>query len=177
MVEIASSPLAPGVRPVRLRVRDVGAGRPIVVLHGGWGYEIYPFDRQIAALSVSHRLVAPDRTGYGGSGPPERQPPDFLPRAAEETFAVIEALGLQRPIVWGHSDGAVIAVLMGLANPSGVSGLILEATLLLRRKPVSRAFFETMIRDPDGLGERVTAVLARDHGDRWRDLILTNGDA
>ena len=31
--------------------------------------------------------------------------------------------------------------------------------------------------DPDGLGERVAGVLARDHGDGWRDLIRTNGDA
>ena len=33
------------------------------------------------------------------------------------------------------------------------------------------------MRDPDGLGERVTGVLAREHGDGWRDLIRTNGDA
>ncbi len=47
----------------------------------------------------------------------------------------------------------------------------------MRRKPGSRDFFETMMRDPDGLGERVIAVLAREHGDGWRDLIRTNGDA
>jgi pimeloyl-ACP methyl ester carboxylesterase len=176
-IDLAASALAPGISPVRVHYRDAGAGSPIVILHGGWGYEIYPFDRQIAALSAGHRIVAPDRTGYGGSGRLDRQPTDFHRRAAEETFAVIEALGLHRPIVWGHSDGAVIAVLMGLSNPSGVSGLILDATHLLRRKPASRAFFETMMRDPDGLGERVTAVLAREHGDRWRELIRTNGDA
>ena len=33
------------------------------------------------------------------------------------------------------------------------------------------------MRDPDGLGERVADVLAREHGDGWRDLIRTNGDA
>jgi pimeloyl-ACP methyl ester carboxylesterase len=34
-----------------------------------------------------------------------------------------------------------------------------------------------MMSNPDGLGERVTAVFERDHGARWRDLIRTNGDA
>ena len=68
LVFLHSSALAPGVSPVRIHYRDVGAGPPIVILHGGWGYEIYPFDRQIAALSADHRLVIPDRTGYGGSG-------------------------------------------------------------------------------------------------------------
>jgi pimeloyl-ACP methyl ester carboxylesterase len=184
-IDLRSSPLAPGVSPVRVHYRDAGSGpalsavegRPIVILHGGWGYEVYPFDRQIAALAGSHRCVAPDRTGYGGSGRLVRQETDFHHRAAAETFAVIDALGLERPVVWGHSDGAVIALLMGLGAPERLGGLIVEAAHFFRRKPASREFFDTMLRDPDGLGERVTQTLARDHGDGWRDLIRTNGDA
>jgi pimeloyl-ACP methyl ester carboxylesterase len=176
-IELASSALAPDVSPVRVHYRDTGAGPPIVILHGGWGYEIYPFERQIAALAVSHRLVVPDRTGYGRSGRIERQATDFHHRAAAETLAVIDALGLDRPVVWGHSDGAIIALLMGLADPDRLSGLIVEAAHFFRRKPGSRAFFEAMMDRPDGLGERVTEALAREHGDGWRDLIRTNGDA
>jgi pimeloyl-ACP methyl ester carboxylesterase len=176
-IQLPSSALAPGISPVRVHVRDAGAGRPIVILHGGWGYDIYPFDSQIAALAPTHRVVAPDRTGYGGSGRLVRQETDFHRRAAEETFAVIEALRLDRPIVWGHSDGAVIALMMGLAAPERLSGVIVEAAHFLRRKPASRAFFDTMMRNPDGLGERVTSVLANEHGDGWRDVIRTNGDA
>lgn len=184
-LDLPMSALAPGLSPVRVLVRDAGAGlalsavegRPIVLLHGGWGYEIYPFDRQIAALAGTHRLVAPDRTGYGRSGRLARQATDFHHRAAAETFAVIDALGLDRPVVWGHSDGAVIALLMGLAGPDRLSGLIVEAAHFLRRKPGSREFFEAMLRDPDSLGERVTGVLARDHGEGWRDVISANGDA
>jgi pimeloyl-ACP methyl ester carboxylesterase len=176
-VELPSSALAPGVSPVRIHYRDVGAGRPLVILHGGWGYEIYPFDRQQPALTAKHRVVIPDRTGYGGSGRLEHQEADFHHRAAAETFAVIEALGLERPVLWGHSDGAVIALLAGLAAPQRLAGLIVEATHLFRSKPASREFFQTMMANPDGLGERVTAVLARAHGEGWRDLIRTNGVA
>ncbi len=175
--ELPSSALAPDQSPVRVHYRDAGAGPPIVILHGGWGYEIYPFERQIAALAGSHRLVVPDRTGYGGSQRIARQATDFHHRAAAETFSVIDALGLDRPVVWGHSDGAVIALLMGLAEPGRLSGLIVEAAHFARRKPGSRDFFETMMRDPEGLGDRVVATLAREHGDGWRDLIRTNGDA
>ena len=176
--------------PVRIHYREHGAGpasargdlpratagKPLVILHGGWGYEIYPFDRQIAALA-DHRVVVPDRTGYGLSGRLARQELDFHRRAAAETFAVIDALGLERPVLWGHSDGAVIALLMALAAPAQLDALILEATHLYRAKPASRAFFETMRDDPDGLGPRVAEALAREHGDRWRDLIRTNGAA
>lgn len=177
MVSIPSSPLAPRVSPVRIHFREYGAGRPLVVLHGGWGYDIYPFDRQIAALERDHRIVVPDRTGYGRSGRLDVQEVDFHRRAAGETFAVLDALGIDRPVIWGHSDGAVIAIRMALSNPDRLRGVILEATHLFRHKPASRAFFDTMMRDPDGLGERVAAVLARDHGDSWRDVIRINGAA
>jgi pimeloyl-ACP methyl ester carboxylesterase len=157
--------------------RDAGAGPPIVILHGGWGYDIYPFERQIAALAPGYRVIAADRTGYGRSTRLERQATDFHRRAADETFAMIDALQLDRPIVWGHSDGAVIAFLMGLSDPDRLCGLVVEAAHFWRSKPGSREFFETMMRDPDGLGERVAGVLAREHGDGWRDLIRTTGDA
>ena len=100
-----------------------GQGRPIVILHGGWGYDIYPFDRQIAALAPrspcdrpgSHRLRAV-RVGL------RAQEIDFHQRAAGETLAVIDALGLERPVLWGHSDGAVIALLMALSRARAAVG-------------------------------------------------------
>jgi pimeloyl-ACP methyl ester carboxylesterase len=174
---LASSPLAPGVSPVPVHYRDIGSGPPLLLLHGGWGYEIYPFDRQIAALSSTHRIVIPDRTGYGRSGRLSAQSADFHQRAAAETVAVMDALHLERPLVWGHSDGAVIALLMGLAHPQRIAGLIVEATHLYRSKPSSREFFAAMMASPDALGERVASVLAREHGDGWRDLIRINGAA
>jgi pimeloyl-ACP methyl ester carboxylesterase len=170
-VQIPSSPLAPGVAPVRIRYRDAGAGPPVVVLHGGWGYEIYPFDGQIAALACGHRMVIPDRSGYGGSPPVEDLPADFHDRAAEETHAVIDALGLARPILWGHSDGAIVALLLALADPGRIAGAIVEATHLYKQKPGSRAFFEAIVADPDSIGARAAAVMTRDHGERWRQIL------
>src|SRR4051794_13732806 len=128
VVEIPSSPLVPSEMPVRIGYRDIGRGRPIVLLHGGWGYEAYPFDDQIAALSGTCRIVIPDRTGYGASPPIDDLPPDFHQRAAAETRSVIDALDLREPILWGHSDGAIIALLLGLACPRRMAGIILEAT-------------------------------------------------
>jgi pimeloyl-ACP methyl ester carboxylesterase len=103
-------------------------------------------------------------------------PADFHRRAAVETFRVLDALDIKRPILWGHSDGAVIAAMMGLSAPDLVSGIILEAFHFYRVKPGSREFFETMVLNPEGLGERVCEALARDHGeDYWRSIILNNG--
>jgi pimeloyl-ACP methyl ester carboxylesterase len=170
-VEIPSSPLAPGVTPVRIRYRDAGRGMPVVVLHGGWGYEIYPFDRQVAALSAGCRVVIPDRSGYGGSPRIDDFPPDFHARAAQETCAVIDVLGVSRPILWGHSDGAIVALMIALSDPGRITGAIVEATHFYKWKPGSRAFFEAIVANPESLGARASAVMASDHGAGWRQIV------
>src|SRR5262245_11920254 len=88
-IDLPSSPLAPGRSPVRIHYRVAGDSRadgsPIIVLHGGWGYEIYPYDRQIARLGGAHPFVIPDRSGYGASGSVDDLPTDFHHLAMEET--------------------------------------------------------------------------------------------
>lgn len=178
IANIDESPLAPGISPIEINYRDTGTGAPIVFLHGGWGYEIYPFDRQIAALGDRFRILIPDRTGYGRSLGIDHLPSDFHQRAASETLRLLDALHIDQPVLWGHSDGAVIAAMIGLADPERIKGVILEAFHFYRSKPGSREFFETMAGDPALLGERVTTTLARDHGeDYWRKLIVMNGAA
>jgi pimeloyl-ACP methyl ester carboxylesterase len=142
-----------------------------VFLHGGWGYEIYTFDRQIDALGPHRRIVVPVRSGYGGSGPLDDLPTDFHRRAMEETRAVIDALGIERPVLWGHSDGAIIALLLGLASPDRIAGAIVEAAHYFRYKPASRRFFEAAVVNQQSLGSGAAAVMARDHGDRWPQIV------
>jgi len=147
-VLLDSSPLAPGRSPVRIHYRDAGDGPPIVILHGGWGYGAYPFDHQIAALAPHNRIVIPDRTGYGRSEPIDTLATTFHQSAAEETLAVMEALQLDRPILWGHSDGAIVALLIGLQAPDRIAGAIVEATHYFKHKPASRPFFEAIVAKP-----------------------------
>ena len=177
-LNIEESPLAPSFSPIEINYRDTGSGLPLLFLHGGWGYQIYPFDRQIEAFGDRFRILIPDRTGYGRSLRLEHVPADFHRRAAIETMRLLDALHIDRAVLWGHSDGAVIAAMIGLKNPDRISGLILEAFHFYRRKPGSREFFETMAGDPSLLGERVGATLSNEHGeDYWRKLIVMNGDA
>jgi len=41
-IALTASPLAPGRSPVHIRVRDAGAGPPIVFLRSGWGTRSIP---------------------------------------------------------------------------------------------------------------------------------------
>jgi pimeloyl-ACP methyl ester carboxylesterase len=132
--------LAPSLSPVEIHYRESGSGTPIVFLHGGWGYEVYPFDRQIREFGDRFRILIPDRTGYGGSMRLSQVPTDFHARAAVETVRLLDALHIERPVLWGHSDGAVIAAMIGITSPDRISGLILEAFHFYRVKPGSRDF-------------------------------------
>ena len=134
------------------------------MLHGGWGYDMYPFDAQIDTLRSQHRFVIPHRCGYGASAPIDTLPSDFHRRAAEETRLVLDALGLERPILWGHSDGAIIALRLALANPDGVAAIIAEAAHYFRQKPRSRAFFDAVIANPE------STPTMKLHAHAWRRI-------
>jgi pimeloyl-ACP methyl ester carboxylesterase len=175
-LQLAQSPHAPGISPVTIHYREFGRGKPLLFLHGGWGYELYPFDRQTAALEREFRILIPDRSGYGHSTHVTGELPlDFHRRAAAETIAFLDAFGLDRAILWGHSDGAVIAAMIGLEAPQRCESLILEAFHYLRKKPGSRAFFERFAVHPEDLGEETKKLLAEDHGEEhWPTVLRRN---
>src|SRR6202007_2637987 len=135
-----------------------------------------PFERQIREFQSRFRVLIPDRSGYGGSsrvsGP---MPLDFHRRAALETFSFLDRLGIDRAILWGHSDGAVIAAMMGLIAPTRSASVILEAFHFLRRKPGSRSFFERFAAHPEELSEETRKRLAEDHGEgNWQSVLRRN---
>lgn len=171
-------PSSGGTAPRYIHYRDVGSGVPVLFLHGGWGYDIYPIDRQARAMAGHLRFITPDRTGYGKSSRPGYLGPGFHKFAAEEMFAFLDALGIDRVGLWGHSDGAVTAILMALARPERVQAVIAEAMHYDRRKEMSRTFFETMAASPEAFGEKVASVLSREHGESyWRELLQAEGRA
>jgi pimeloyl-ACP methyl ester carboxylesterase len=176
-VLLPASPLLPGRSPVRLHVRDAGAGPAVVLLHGGWGHEAYPFDAAAAALAANHRVLVPDRSGYGRSEPVEELPRGFHRLMAGETLALLDAVGLPRAALWGHSDGAVVAAWAALLAPERVAAVVLEALHLAKDKRSSLPFFRDGVTAPDRFGPEVVRALERDHGPGWRAVVARGGRA
>jgi pimeloyl-ACP methyl ester carboxylesterase len=169
-LELAQSPHAADISPVTIFYREFGRQleqkRTLVFLHGGWGYGVYPFAAQMEAFENEFRILIPDRSGYGHSSRVAGEMPiDFHCRAAAETIAFVDALGIKRASFWGHSDGSVISAMIGLMAPERCECLILEAFHYLRRKPGSRSFFERFFARPEDLGEETRQMLAKDHGE------------
>ncbi len=175
-VELPELPTGPGFAPLSIHYREYGRGAPLLFLHGGWGYGVFPFDRQVQEFQNELRLIAPDRSGYGRSTQVTSELPlDFHRRAAEETLAFMDALEIERAAIWGHSDGAVIAAMIGLNAPSRCRKLVLEAFHYFRRKPGSQSFFQRFSAHPGDLAEETQRLLAEDHGQaHWGRVVARN---
>jgi pimeloyl-ACP methyl ester carboxylesterase len=150
-------PVAGGRRMVR--VFEVGDGAPLVFLHGAGGLpEDSPF---LAALARRWHVYAPLLPGYGDSEGPETLR-DMLD-VTLHSFDVVNALGLERPILVGHSMGGMIAAEMAAVAPREVErlGLIAPAGLWLDAYPSPDLFSKLphelpalLFHDPE-LGERI----------------------
>src|SRR4051812_16906705 len=107
---------------IRLTVRDHGGpGAPVLLLHGLAGH-CGEWDAVTEGLS-EYRVVALDQRGHGAS---ERRPAG-VSRAAyvADVAAVIDALGLDRPVLVGQSLGGHTAVLAAAAHSGLVRALVM----------------------------------------------------
>ncbi len=93
---------------LRIAYRRAGTGPPLVLLHGGFGFDSRSWRRQFDALADEFTVVAWDAPGSGKSD----DPPDTfrLPDYADCLASFIEALALERPHVLGLSFGAALAL-------------------------------------------------------------------
>ncbi|MBX9601670.1 MAG: alpha/beta hydrolase [Bryobacteraceae bacterium] len=159
--------------PYPVHYREHGSGFPLLFLHSGWGHDSMPFDPQIPAFEPDYRILIPYRSGYGKSRHLPELPLHFHQDAAVETLAFLDALGIERAVLWGHSDGAVIAAIAAMRAPGRFPALVLEAFHRNFGKPSNQEFFQKGAADPDSFGPRVAALLEREHGEDWR-LVIRN---
>jgi pimeloyl-ACP methyl ester carboxylesterase len=96
----------------RLAVRDHGGdGVPIVLVHGHLG-NLAEYDELGPRLASHLRVVAYDQRGQGWSDPG----PVSVDRFAADLAAVVAALELDRPVVFGSSFGALVGLSYVLAG-------------------------------------------------------------
>jgi pimeloyl-ACP methyl ester carboxylesterase len=110
----------------RLHYVRRGAGeQTIVLIHGnGTMVEDYATAGVLDNLAADHRVIAFDRPGYGHST--RTRDRVWTPEAqADLILAALSRLGVERPIVVGHSWGTLVALALALNHPDRVAGLAL----------------------------------------------------
>ncbi|RQS62247.1 alpha/beta fold hydrolase [Burkholderia sp. Bp8963] len=103
--------------------QHAGRTHPVVLLHG-IGSGAASWVRQLDALGASRRVLAWDAPGYGASTPVRNASPAVADYAAS-LHAWLDALGIERCVLVGHSLGAIVAGGFARAWPERIAGLLL----------------------------------------------------
>lgn len=135
------------VDDIHLHVIDRGprAAPPVVLLHGnGAMIADWEISGVLGRLARDHRVVAFDRPGFGHSERP-RDRPWTATRQAHLLWHALERMGVENPILVGHSWGAIVALAMAEAAQGRperrVRGLVLAAGYYYpTRRPESLLF-------------------------------------
>jgi proline iminopeptidase len=136
----------------RLFSREVGRGQPILVLHGGPGFNHTYLLPDLDRLADSFRLIYYDQRGRGKSGGDIQPAGVSLASEVADIEAVRQHFHMDAVAVLGHSWGGLLAVEYAARHPDRVSHLILMNTA-----PASYrdwALFNEEVQARRGPGER-----------------------
>lgn len=108
-----------------------GEGPPIVFVHAAM-LDHSMWEPQIERFAEKYETIVYDLRGHGRTGGSEisAYSADLW---VEDLHALIEGLGLERPVVCGHSIGGMVAQVYATKYPEGLSGLVLADTFVPER--------------------------------------------
>jgi pimeloyl-ACP methyl ester carboxylesterase len=110
-----------------------GAGRPLLLLHGGlvssslrWAGVPVSYASHLDTLASRFRVIAPDTRGCAHTAHTGGEAISFA-LLADDVAALIDGLGLERPLVAGFSEGAITATILAIRKPESVAALVNHA--------------------------------------------------
>ena len=110
------------VNNVNLYYETFGEGQPIILLHGNQEtHEI--FDKLIDKLKDNYKVYAIDSRCHGKSENPVDISYNLM---CDDIIDLIKKLHIQKPILYGFSDGGIIGILIAIKEPTLLSKLIVS---------------------------------------------------
>jgi pimeloyl-ACP methyl ester carboxylesterase len=142
------------VNGAQIAYREEGHGRPLLLIHA-FPLSGAMWERQIAALSGSYRLIVPDLRGFGAS--PAVPSTTSLDQYADDLARLLDQLGLDHVAVAGLSMGGYIAFALLRRHRERVDALILADTRPQPDTEDGRRAREENARLVEGQGPRALA--------------------
>jgi len=119
---------------VRLAYREFGDGDTTLVWIPGWFSNVEMYDDPatpqtaiITQLSEAMRIVVWDKRGTGLSDPANHVPP--LDERMDDLHAVLDAAGVERPALFGQSEGGPMSLLFAATYPKRVRSLVIYGAM------------------------------------------------
>ena len=126
------------VNNVNLYYEEYGNGQPIILLHGNQEtHEI--FDKLIDKLKDNYKVYAIDSRCHGKSENPIDISYDLM---CDDIIDFIKKLNIEKPILYGFSDGGIVGLLIAIKEPNLLSNLIISGANIT---PDVLTFFDNMI--------------------------------
>ncbi|GGG27280.1 2,6-dioxo-6-phenylhexa-3-enoate hydrolase [Rhodococcoides trifolii] len=141
----------------RLEVADAGSGPPVFLLHGAapGASSAGTWSSLTPVLARTHRVVAPDFLGFGGSDKPERG--DYgIGLWTSQTLALADELGIDRFSVIGNSLGGRVGLQLALDAPERIDDLVLMSTRVAPSDSPAQTLLRNYRPDRDLMRELVT---------------------
>jgi len=154
----------------RIAYLDTGeSGKPAIILSHGFLMDHTMFDAQVASLSATHRVIAWDERGFGGT----RATGDFTYwDSARDVLALLDHLEIGSAVVGGMSQGGFISLRVALTAPERVRALVLIDTQAGTEDPATiepyEALHSTWLEHGPGPVQEIIAGLILGPGD-WPD--------
>ncbi|MFC6314638.1 alpha/beta fold hydrolase [Lapidilactobacillus achengensis] len=103
-----------------------GQGQPLILLHGnGESHQI--FDKLLPTLSAYFQVFALDNRGHGKSAPVKEI---HYQEMANDVVDFIKQLKLEKPLLYGFSDGGIIGLLVASQHPDLLGKLMVSGANL-----------------------------------------------
>jgi pimeloyl-ACP methyl ester carboxylesterase len=99
-----------------------GGGPALVLLHGAMGTIDSCFARLLPALAAAHQVIAVELQGHGHTGDIDR--PLSYPQMADDTTALLRALGVGAADLVGYSLGGAVALQLAMQQPDMARRLV-----------------------------------------------------
>jgi pimeloyl-ACP methyl ester carboxylesterase len=115
------------VNGLKLYYEIHGTGRPLVLLHGGFGTIAGMFDQLLPPLAATRQVIAVELQGHGHTADIDR--PLRYELLADDIAALLRHLGLAQADLCGYSLGGGVALQTAIRHPQLVGKLVLISTV------------------------------------------------
>lgn len=134
---------------VKIYYEIYGEGKPLLILHGNGG-SIKSRADLIGEFAKKYKVIALDSRCHGKSGCPSQ----YLTyeQMADDVYGLLNSLHIDSAYMWGHSDGAIIGLLLAIHHPEKVKKFLASGANL---RPDSTAVDPALFPLLDVLGEQV----------------------